>query len=206
MNLLTVVKEIFMENEGLDSPSFLPKSLTKHYTEELSECFLDEVYIATEYRHIEKILTLYKYHSHREYEVIFQDLYKQLIDYIIKETGEKWSFVPVPMHWSRYIFRWFDHIWRIVKRCAKHSKQEFFPILSSWWSIFFRHQSQLSREKRLENKKNTIRINGPIDSYGTVFLFDDVISTWATANECACILKSSGAQRVIGVFLASNIS
>ena len=86
MSVFSILKEIFTENTGHDVPVFLPKKLTKHYHNEISKCFLDEVYIATEYRHIEKILLLYKYQSHREYGIIFEDLYKELLKYIFSDT------------------------------------------------------------------------------------------------------------------------
>ena len=79
-------------------------------------------------------------------------------------------------------------------------------ILSiSFFHITF-YQSKLSRKERLENKKNTVRIKGQFTPEWTIFLFDDVISTGATANDCARILKYRWAKKVVGIFLASNIS
>lgn len=41
---------------------------------------------------------------------------------------------------------------------------------------------------------------------GTVFLFDDVVSTGYTVNACAKLLKEIGARKVFVFVLASNQS
>lgn len=69
---------------------------------------------------------------------------------------------------------------------------------------FSMRQSKLSRAKRLENRKNRFTIDNSAILPHTVFLIDDVISTGATAHECARVLRDHGAEKLIGVFLASS--
>lgn len=90
------------------------------------------------------------------------------------------------MHWSRYLLRGFDHTDIIVKKLAKITGLPYQNLLSTKWS---RHQSKLSREKRLENKKNRFTMKHHVPVPEVVILFDDIISTGSTANECAKILK-----------------
>ena len=53
---------------------------------------------------------------------------------------------------------------------------------------------------RLENKKNSFTIHNPKH----IILIDDVVSSGATASECAKVLKENGAEVVIGWFVTSN--
>lgn len=61
--------------------------------------------------------------------------------------------------------------------------------LSPLSTSFSRRQSKLSRAKRLENRKNHFIIDPSVSLPHEVLLIDDVISTGATANECARMLK-----------------
>lgn len=105
------------------------------------------------------------------------------------------------MHWSRYLTRGFDHTNYIVEDLSKKTGIPVQKLLFTKWS---RHQSHLSREKRLENKKNRFRMIPHGEIPDTVILVDDIISTGSTALECAKVLKSHGVRCVIGLFLASN--
>ncbi len=64
-------------------------------------------------------------------------------------------------------------------------------LLSVRFFNFAFRQSHLSRKKRLANKVNHFRIKSHQKIPEKVFLFDDVISTGSTANECARVLKSA---------------
>ena len=181
--------------------SFHPADLTRHYQKELWEIFLDTFYVATSYSEIEEHIARYKYESKREYVDIFVDLLAKLGDKYKIFSSKESLLVPVPMHWSRYFSRWFDHTGLIVDLLSKRETIPYRKILSTQWA---KHQSKLSREKRLENKKNRFTMKNHILVPETVILFDDIISTWSTANECAKVLKAWGVKKVIGIFLASN--
>lgn len=65
-------------------------------------------------------------------------------------------------------------------------------------------QTQLKRKERQKNIKGTFSIKKKVSLEGrSVLLVDDVMTTGATLNECARILKESGAKEVIGITLAS---
>ena len=58
---------------------------------------------------------------------------------------------------------------------------------------------------RLENKKNSFTIHNPKrETPKHIILIDDVVSSGATASECAKVLKENGAEVVIGWFVTSN--
>ncbi len=201
MNILTILHDIFIDKEYKNIP-FSPSDLTEHYKEELGILALDEIYIATSYHEIEKSIIRYKYESKREYVDIFVDLLAKLGEQHQIFSDKKSVIVPVPMHWSRYILRGFDHTHTLAKKLAQITGLPYQKHLSTKWS---RHQSKLSREKRLENKKNRFTMKYHVLIPETVILIDDIISTGSTANECAKVLKQWGVKRVIGLFLASNL-
>jgi ComF family protein len=63
-----------------------------------------------------------------------------------------------------------------------------------------RQQSHLSRQERKENIKNCFQINKKyrdIIDKKNIIVVDDVISTGATMNEVAKVLKQNGANKVI---------
>ena len=202
MKIIRIIHDIFLEKRENTSSTFNPSELTEHYKKERWSHHLDAIYIATTYAEIEEELTRYKYHSEREYVDLFVDLLAKLVDLHPDIADGQTTIVPVPMHWSRYILRGFDHTSLIVRRLSKKTGLPYQKLLSTKWT---RHQSKLSREKRLENKKNTFRIRYHQNIPESVILFDDVISSGSTADECARVLKDAWVKRVVGIFLASNL-
>ncbi len=64
-------------------------------------------------------------------------------------------------------------------------------------------QVGLKRHERMQNLKNTFLVTESALVKGkTIILVDDVMTTGATANECAATLKKVGAKRVKVVTLA----
>ena len=150
------------------------------------------------YVDIEGILESYKYHSERSHAKVFVDI---LSDILQKQDTQDAVIMTIPMHWSRYTLRGFDHMDYLMRKLSKNIGMQYIqPLRAS----FSKRQSQLSRKKRLENRKNHFTIDNSIVLPRRVFLIDDVISTGATAHECAKLLKRHGVEEVIGVFLASS--
>jgi ComF family protein len=115
---------------------------------------------------------------------------------------DEWYIVPVPMHWSRYSMRGFDHMQLIASSLSKLTE---YPTLQLLTTAYRPRQTRLTREVRLANKKNAFKIRSGFKKIPeNVILIDDVISSGSTANSCAQILKESGVKKVIGWFLASN--
>ncbi len=202
MKIIDTLLDIFLEHREKRVPTFLPLDLTEHYRKELGDLSLDAVYVATKYSEIEQHIARYKYSSERENVDLFGDLLSNLVEKYQIQFEKNLLLVPVPMHWTRYFMRGFDHTYYMAKYLSKKLGLPFGKILSTKWS---RHQSKLSREKRLENKKNSFRMRDHDCSQEVVIILDDVISSWCTANECARVLKAAGVKKVIGIFLASNL-
>ena len=66
-------------------------------------------------------------------------------------------------------------------------------------------QHSLNRTQRQTNLKNSFRLKDGQDLRGkNILLIDDLITTGATLDECAKVLKDKGANKVIGLCLAST--
>ena len=66
-------------------------------------------------------------------------------------------------------------------------------------------QSKLSKIQRLENIKNVFYIKDKEKIQNKkVILFDDIITTGATINECAKILKQKGAKKIVVLAIAKD--
>lgn len=84
---------------------------------------------------------------------------------------------------------------------AKKIEKPFFPILKAPFRF---KQAKLSKEQRLQKKFGNFEIKSKMILPKRMLLIDDVISTGATANACAQVLKAQGVEKVYGLFIASN--
>lgn len=106
--------------------------------------------------------------------------------------------VPVPIHTSRKSKRGYNQSEKIVRAiCAnfKHLNLHLAEILKRVKPT--PTQTLLSREDRAENVKNAFKLvpnNIPKDA--NIIVLDDVMTSGATLNECARILKRSGFKNV----------
>lgn len=196
----TGVLSIFFDPRPMDRIIIDPHSLISHYNSALSPCFLDDIWISSHYQSVKDIIEAYKYKSIRWHAPLFAQMISSAIQKMSLHTDT--VIVPVPMHWSRYFIRWYNHISLLVKHLAKQSSIPSLPLLKTLWS---RRQSQLSRIWRLKNKSSIYYWNSHISTIPeSVLLIDDVITTGTTLNECAKILKKQGVKYVSACVLASN--
>lgn len=88
--------------------------------------------------------------------------------------------------------RGFDQAKLIARAYAKKNHCEFDTLL-----LRSRHIRQvgMSRKQRLANVADNFVIKRPVEGQN-ILLVDDVITTGATASECAKVLKNAGARRV----------
>ena len=90
----------------------------------------------------------------------------------------------------------------IAKAIARRAGATYSPVL-----LRTRHQRQvnLSRAQRLKAvEDNFVCIKPAVVAGKRVFIVDDVITTGATMNECAKVLRAAGAQRVWGLAIAKK--
>lgn len=113
------------------------------------------------------------------------------------------AFVFVPTHWWRHWKRGLGLSSLLAFELGKKLKK---PVLSSLKKVKrTRLQTDLSREERLQNLQDAFLISPSKKKEvkgKRILLVDDVLTTGATVNACAKVLKQSGAERVDVLTLA----
>ena len=178
-----------------------PQDLTSHYKKEIVDSALDGVYVSAHYKDISYTIEAYKYRSDRQHVWEYVDLLARVVEQYGLLPDDDIALVSVPMHWSRYMIRGFDHIDLLTTGLSRRSGvAKIKPIRASWT----RRQSKLKKVKRLKNREHAFALKPGVILPKTVVLIDDIISTGSTANACAKILKTAWVDKVYGVFIASN--
>ena len=202
MTFFSLIREIFLEDEDMGLLRSNPKNLTTHYQKELRHVEVVEVCVWWDYRILEEIIERYKYHSDRQRSTELVEVLAKCVD-VSNSFGEHddWVVVPVPMHWSRYIIRGFDHTDRLARELARmlHLRQS-----TLLWTRYRKRQSNLSRDKRIENKKDSFFIKNRYTIPSHVILIDDVVSSGSTFYEASSVLKKAWVENVICFAIASN--
>ena len=137
------------------------------------------------------------YYSKNFAQLIFKSC-KELVnscDYII----------PVPMHDNDLHNRGFNQTLLIAISLAQISNK---PLLKNTLLKIKQSEAQstLSRKERLENLKNVFAVNSKhyLLKDKNVVIIDDVMTTGATLNECAKVLKKAGVKKVITLSIARS--
>lgn len=117
--------------------------------------------------------------------------------------------IPVPLHPRRLRFRGFNQSALLTYALADTLTPGFtLPVLENCLRRTRSTKPQVkteTREKRLNNLKNAFAFTEEsvlLIQGKTLWLIDDISTTGATLEECAHILKRSGARKVFGIVLA----
>lgn len=115
---------------------------------------------------------------------------------------EDFSFVcNVPLHIKKKKSRGFDQSEELAKRISETTG---IPYIGALRRIkFTKTQTKLTEQQRKENIKGAFEKTA--DLSGSALLVDDVLTTGATVNECAQVLKSGGAQSVMVLTFAKSV-
>ncbi|SKA81353.1 comF family protein [Prosthecobacter debontii] len=121
----------------------------------------------------------------------------------------QWLLVPVPLHWTRQVKRGFNQSWELCRLLSKSTHIPTAQILRR--RVMTRTQTRLERHRRLANLRKAFSLRRSLpwfrlpDLRGRkIFLVDDVLTTGATAHECAKILKREGGAEKVVVITAAR--
>lgn len=109
--------------------------------------------------------------------------------------------IPVPLHRSRYRERGYNQSEKIAAGLSESLSLSQIP---KWLKRKKRTatQTKLSAEERQDNVHDAFSVRFPQKIEGSIVcLVDDVVTTGATMNSCARILKEAGASQVMGFAL-----
>ena len=148
---------------------------------------------------IKAIVLKYKFHGQRFLSHFFS---YQLFQKIMK-TGIQFDvIVPVPISFSRWLQRGYNQSAEIAYQISRklHLAYDKSILVKKRDNV---QQSSLQYHERMKNVKNVYQVKNPKKiQKKTVLLIDDIYTTGATVNECARILKQSGAAQVIVLTIA----
>ena len=111
--------------------------------------------------------------------------------------------IPVPLSNRRLRWRGFNQAGLLAQKVS----DEYGLALDNINLVRTRHkkpQAKLNEISRLENIKGCFSWRGGDLNKQAVILIDDVVTTGATLNECAKVLKASGAGEVWGLVVAKG--
>ncbi len=101
--------------------------------------------------------------------------------------------VPVPSHYRRVWQRGWDPVEHLARAI---SKRKHWPVKHCLRRHAGEKQKLLGREKRFQNAQNSFFWSGRELHEQLCWLVDDVVTTGATVETCATLLKNHGAQEV----------
>lgn len=134
---------------------------------------------------------------------LYAPIFAQWINRIIQEFADEIDLmIPVPITNKRRLFRKYNQTELLCLELQKLSKLHYEPrILEKTKETAA--QKTLNREKRLKNLKKSFSLNPEFSvKHKNILLIDDVITTGATSNACAQLLKEFGANKVYVATLA----
>lgn len=109
--------------------------------------------------------------------------------------------IPVPLHFSRLFERGYNQS-AVLARQVAHAMGKPLVLDALVRTRGAAEQSGSTRTQRRENVRDAFRVKGSRVDGKTVLLVDDVLTTGATARECALALQRAGAAKVYVAALA----
>lgn len=169
---------------------------------------LDGVWVTTDYRQdiLIEVLHNFKYNSLPDLGNKLAELLNRFLeDKIRKAEITNFDLVlAIPLAKKRKLWRGFNQseILAEIIACKFNWNKDFNLIFRRYHTC---PQVSLKAAERKINVKGIFRINNPKQLKNKkILLIDDVITTGATMNECAKILKEAGAKEVWGLVLAKG--
>lgn len=146
------------------------------------------------------LLRSYKYKGHDELEPLLTEWLSE----VLREAA--WiehveAVLCVPTHWRHRINRPFHAAEALALSVARQHSLPYVPILRRVRGG--PHQIMLSYTARVENVRGAFRLRKGVTLHAPrLLLIDDVMTTGATLDECAKVLRAGGAAEVYGAIVA----
>lgn len=178
-----------------------------HETLNLTTPFLDRIFIAGDYDDplLKELIKKFKYdfltalsEPLGQFLIFFWQGQISLIDPLPDET----LLMPVPLTKKRLRWRGFNQAEMLARKLSAAFPYTLRQDLKR--QKYSRPQAGLSEAQRALNIKNSFFWQGEALNGQTIILLDDVVTTGATLNEAARVLKEAGAARIYALVLAKG--
>ncbi|MEY2884828.1 MAG: hypothetical protein RL490_2552 [Pseudomonadota bacterium] len=129
-----------------------------------------------------------------------QHLARMMAPHMLRAAGDMLAgdvvLVPVPLHWQRLWQRGFNQAALLAQALARHSGATL--ALDALERVKPTPASKgMGRKDRIANVRGAFRVRDRAAIVGrSVLLVDDVMTSGATANACARLLRRAGARQV----------
>ena len=107
--------------------------------------------------------------------------------------------VPIPTAATHVRQRGYDHSLILAKKLGKRRNLAIRRMLVRCHDAV---QHKSTRAQRLQQAQTAFRVVGAIDASLTYVVFDDIVTTGATLNQAARVLKEAGARTVWVIAIA----
>jgi ComF family protein len=111
--------------------------------------------------------------------------------------------VPVPVHADRLRQRGYNQAALLARHLASEVRLPWLDLLARVRPTTQQHR--LNRVQRLRNLRGAFTLGDGARSPPVIILVDDILTTSATLEACAAVLRGAGAERVAGVTVAREI-
>lgn len=141
------------------------------------------VYAASAYQDPLKSLILAKLHSHSLASI---QLARIMVSKTILTTYQADVIVPIPLHWSRYMWRGYNQAELIAAHIAQHTKKPMMHILKRAKKTPF--QSSIVPQERMANVKDCFVVDMSLQEHIAgkhIILIDDLMTTGSTLTAAA---------------------
>ncbi len=168
--------------------------------------YLDGIVIASRYNigPIKELIAAFKYNGIIELSSILSEIIICKLKNFQFAKDSVFTFVP--LYPRKQLKRGFNQSELIARNVSKHFLVSSISTLERTRNT--PPQAKINKSARQTNLANAFQINSKLSDAcmgRTVYLFDDVTTTHATLNECAKVLRQSGAKKVFGIVVAKNV-
>lgn len=167
---------------------------------------INQVFIAGNYEDklLQNLIIKYKYNFlqplHRTLSSFLISAWKKIPQALI--LGGAYLVIPVPLVKKRLRWRGFNQAELLARDFSDYFKQTLCLDLKR--KKPGKAQAELDEKTRLKNIEGVFNWSGGDLKEQTVLLIDDVITTGATLNEAARILRARGAKHIYALVLAKG--
>ena len=135
-----------------------------------------------------------------------KDLADAMLKIILENNWDKQTdiIIPVPLFITRKFFRGYNQAALLSKHISKKTNIPYNnKILIR--KMYTKAQFLLNRKARQENLQQSFYVNNKYSNElknKNILLVDDIVTTCATVNSCAKVLKQAGAKKVFVISIA----